>query len=553
MRRPFFCTTFWIVLAVTVFLFFFKLGDRSFRNPDEGRYAEIAAEMVKTGDWVEPQLYGVGYLRKPILFYWLVAASFKIFGFSEWAARLVPASFGVLGVLLTFFFARKVFNEKIAFTASLILATNVLYLQIGRYLLIDMVFSFFLVAAMYLFYLAVHEEKHKTRFYGLFYVCISLAFLTKGLATLPIIGIISFLYLSLTRQWTRTLREMRLGWGIVIFLVTVLPWFVQIALRRPDFLDFFFIHEHFKRYLSSQFEHQEAWHYYVGLTPVALIPWVFFPEPLLRPLASLNENKWRNPRFFLLLCGLAVVFFYSLSSSKLMTYILPSLPFFSILIAVGWAHWQERVLSSCSATASTVMAGVLFIAGFVVLVGAPLVVPHLKDRSLDKIIPPLQGIAGLLVAGGGAGFFLLRAKRFRAFFYAWVIMLSVVSMVVCDAMRTMNSDYTTKSFAQFLKPKLQENDRVFIYDHPGAFYDFRFYLDFPVKLVGMQGELELFKEDPKAKSASISHEEFLNLAKKEKGIYCLLRKSDFLGLDESVRKSLLVLKEDNRKVLVVSQ
>lgn len=544
---------FWIVLAVTVFLFFFRLGDRSFRNPDEGRYAEIAVEMVKTGDWVEPQLYGVGYLRKPILFYWLVAASFKIFGFSEWAARFVPVGFGVLGVLITFFFTRRVFDQKTAFIASLVLATNVLYLQIGRYLLIDMVFSFFLVAALYLFYLATHEAKHKTRFYELFYLCIGLAFLTKGLAAVAIVGFVCFVYLTLTGQWTRTLREMYLGRGIVIFLAIVLPWFVQISLRRPDFLNFFFIHEHFQRYLSSHFEHQEAWYYYLWLTPVMLIPWIFFPEPLVRSLASLNENRWRNPRFFLLFCALAVVLFYSLSTSKLMTYILPALPFFSILIATGWVGWQERVSEKSSEKLSMVMSGIFFGVSLVFLVAAPWVVPHVADRSVDKIIPFLQQMAGLLAVAGGAGFFLLRAKRVRAFFYTWIIVLSALSIVVSDAMKTMNSNYTTKAFAQFLKPRLQENDRVFIYDHPGALYDFRYYLDFPVKLVGMQGELELFKDDPRAKTVSLGHEEFLNLLTKEKGIYCLMRKSDFLGLDESVRRSLLLLKEDERKVLLVSQ
>ena len=96
---------FLIVLCVSSFLFFFRLGERPLRNPDEGRYAEIAKEMVERHDWVEPRLYGVDYLKKPVLFYWLIALSFQCFGFTEWAARLVPAFFGVLGVLITFLFA----------------------------------------------------------------------------------------------------------------------------------------------------------------------------------------------------------------------------------------------------------------------------------------------------------------------------------------------------------------------------------------------------------------------------------------------------------------
>src|SRR3989338_11071356 len=90
---------FFILFLFSAILFFFKLGDRSFRNPDEGRYAEIARGMVVSGNWVEPKIYGVDYLKKPALFYWLTAVFFKIFGFNEWAGRSVPALFGLAGVL----------------------------------------------------------------------------------------------------------------------------------------------------------------------------------------------------------------------------------------------------------------------------------------------------------------------------------------------------------------------------------------------------------------------------------------------------------------------
>ena len=92
------------VFLLAVFLFFFRLGDRPFRNPDEGRYADIAQEMVAGRDWIKPTVFGIAYLRKPPLFYWLVAGSFKVFGQSEWAARAVPALFGVLSVLIVFLF-----------------------------------------------------------------------------------------------------------------------------------------------------------------------------------------------------------------------------------------------------------------------------------------------------------------------------------------------------------------------------------------------------------------------------------------------------------------
>jgi hypothetical protein len=116
-------------------------------------------------------------------------------------------------------------------------------------------------------------------------------------------------------------------------------------------------------------------------------------------------------------------------------------------------------------------------------------------------------------------------------------------------MERMNEDYTTRHFALSLKEKLKPQDRVFIYDHPGAFYDFGFYLDKPVTLVGLEGELELSRNNPKNSRAIITHDQFMEMLKGKEKIYCLARKSDFLGMDNPLRQNLKVILEDRRKVL----
>ena len=180
-------------------LFFFRLGDRPLRNPDEGRYAELSREMLQSGDWVKPTLFGLGYLRKPPLFYWLVAASFKGFGVNEWSARAVPAWFGMAGVALVYFFTRRFLGSKSALWASLILASNIAFVQIGRYLVIDAVFSFFLTGSLFLFYAALRSRRRSTLFF-LFYVFLGLAFLAKGLAAVVIAAFSISAYLLWTRH-----------------------------------------------------------------------------------------------------------------------------------------------------------------------------------------------------------------------------------------------------------------------------------------------------------------------------------------------------------------
>lgn len=476
-----------VVIGLSLFLFFFRLGERSFRNPDEGRYAEIAREMVLRGDWIEPRLYGVDYLRKPPLFYWLVAGSFKLAGFSESAARAVPALFGFLGILATYSFTRRWFGERSAFFSSLLLASNLWYLSVSRYLLMDAVFSFFIVAALYLFFEGAQRigSKGKDVFFGLSYASTALAFLTKGLAgvVIPVSAVLC--YLLLTGQLRSLLPRIRIFWGVVIFSVIILPWFVSVSLREDEFLSFFFLHEHFKRYLSADFEHQEAWYFYFWILPVIFLPWVFFKGPMKESFRYLRRGAGDHPRFFLLVSALSVVFFYSLSRSKLPTYILPAVVFFSVLIADGWSRWKHP-----------------------------------------------------------------RAARV---FYGIVAVFCAASVGVSVVMEKANPNYTTKSFAESLKARLSGTKaQVFIYDHPGAFYDFEFYLGHPVKLVGLKGELELTKGDEEERETSVTHEKFKEILNSPESIYCLMRKSDYLGWDLSDRKRVRILKEDKRKVLIAN-
>ncbi len=477
-----------VLIGLSLFLFFFRLGDRSFRNPDEGRYAEIAREMVLSGDWVEPRLYGIDYLRKPPLFYWLVGSSFKLFGFSEWAARAVPALFGCLGILATYFFTRHFFGARSAVFSGFFLVSNLWYLSVGRYLLMDMVFSFFVVGTLYLFFAGACEETGSKKagfFFLLAGASMALAFLTKGLAgvVLPVAGI--FFYLLLTGQLRSCFSKSHLFGGMVLFSLIAFPWFVAVSLREKEFLSFFFLHEHFKRFLSKDFEHQAGWYFYLWILPAIFVPWVLFPGPVKKSFEFLKRGSEDRPRFFLMVCALVVVLFYSFSRSKLPTYILPAVILLSILIADGWSRWRH---------------------------------------------PRAQALFGGIVA-----------------------VFCVAALVVTAVMENVNENYTTKYFAEALKSRLKGSEqRIFIYDHPGAFYDFEFYLGRPVKLVGLEGEFELSRGNEEAAEASVTHEEFKKILSGPESVYCLMRKSDYLGWSPDERERVHVLKEDQRKVLVTS-
>jgi 4-amino-4-deoxy-L-arabinose transferase-like glycosyltransferase len=542
-----------VILLLGAFLFFFRLGERSLRNPDEGRYAEIAREMVLSGNWTEPKLYGVDYLRKPAFFYWLVAVSFKVFGFTELAARLVPAFFGYLSVLLTFFFARRVFGEGEAFFSSLILLSNVWFLQISRTLLIDSVFSFFLLSAFYAFYLALAGESHKKAYYLGFSAAVALAFLTKGAAGVVIPVFCLGIYLIGSRQVRRLFSEMPWAECLTVFLVIALPWYAAVTFRNPGFPRQFFLYEHFSRFFSSAYEHQERWYYYFVWMPLLFFPWTFFVRPVAASFEFFKSGRLNSREFYLFCVWFGVLLFYTASRSKLVTYLLPCASPAALLLGRAWSVWAEEkkpVFWRYSGRLTGFLLSAAVLAAVCVLFA--LSAGHPLTRKIPGV---LKGDAALALAAfvceGVAALWFLKRHETKKLFYSLVIFAAAVSTLAVFAFEKINADYSTRAFAGALKAHLAKEDAVFIYDQPGAFYDFAFYLDHPVKLVGLEGELELSRGDEAARAVSVSKEAFYQLLT-EKKIYCLMRKSDYLGLDSSLRERLRVLMEDNRKTLVQS-
>ncbi len=475
-----------LVIGLSVFLFFFRLGDRPFRNPDEGRYAHIAGRMVDSAKWMEPQIFGIDYLRKPPLFYWLVAASFQLLGQGEWQARAVPALFGLFGVLAAYFFSRRFFGARAALFSALLLLANPWYLHVSRFLVIDAVFSFLIVASFYLFFLGLSSLRHKNKYYAAFYLSVSLAFLAKGVLALAIPGLAIFVFIVSDRRYWKIFKEMNLLMGAVIFSVIVCPWFVWISSHKPEFWNVFFFREHLSRFTSDNFEHQQGWYFYPVLLFVFFLPWSVVPGPMRICARQVSERQENGPARFLFAAIAVTLIFLSLSKSKLATYIVPVIPPACILLGSAWAQWTE-------------------------------------NRKF-------------------------RQKLFV--FSAGILMISLLPLVFI--MERVNHDFTSKHFALKLKPQLSPADKVYVYDHPGPFYDFSFYLRHPVKPVGLYGELEISQEDESAKRISLAKADFEALIGSKEHFYCLMRLSDWNDLPEASRSFFKVLMRDERKVLFES-
>jgi len=328
----FFCLG-WLTLVGLV-LFGWRLGKPGLMDPDEGRYAEIAREMLELGDWLIPHLNHLPYLEKPPLMYWLVALFFSICGQTEWCARLPSALAAWGGLYLTYGLGRALGGERLGFWGAMVLATSGGYLVLGRLLTLDMAFAFSVNVSLGLGYLAL--SRGREQLWPISFVALALAVLIKGPAALVLAGLVgSAAAWFWGRQTFKALSRPRF-W--LILAVLLLPWFLYVTWRYPEFPRFFLWEHHVERYLDGVRFHAEPWWYFGPVLVAFMLPWTG-----LLPWAIGRQNglPYRDRGFLLLWSGLVLLFF-SFSRGKLAPYILPALLPLSLILGSGLAEVSAK-------------------------------------------------------------------------------------------------------------------------------------------------------------------------------------------------------------------
>ncbi|MEJ1966879.1 MAG: glycosyltransferase family 39 protein [Gammaproteobacteria bacterium] len=380
----------WLLLALA---WFATIGVRPLLEPDEGRYSEIPREMSATGDWVTPRLNGIKYFEKPPLQYWGTAAAYSLFGVTEWTARLWACSLAFLCIPLVYTFSRYLYqSESVAAAAAAALAINPYFAIVGQLNILDSGFCFFLVASVFAYLRAgasSNEPRAERRWMVLAALALALAVLTKGIAALVLAGGTAVIHMLVTRN-VRALRRWHLVATLPVFLAVTVPWFLVVSARNPEFPEFFFIHEHFARYLTDVSDRVEPWWFFGPYVLLAVLPWIpsglrslrgLFAPP--RSPASSQSRRWFKARewderqsnqAFLLIWCVFVLLFFTASRSKLPTYILPLVPMLAVLLAPRIAERAAGIRK-----AAWVMAAV------VVIVAAGLVVFAARKNGIVPI------------------------------------------------------------------------------------------------------------------------------------------------------------------------
>ena len=278
------------LLMLCAVALFVKLGAPALFDPDEGRNAEKAREILLLHDWITPHENFAVVLDKPIFYYWLVAASYRAFGISESSARL-PSALAALGcVALVFFFVRRFFGFWEGLWSSLILVTSLEFYLLARIVIFDMTLTFFTTLSLFSFFYALREEKsrRRTSWLGLMYVSLGAATLVKGPIGVVLPGMVALAYLLICRKLF-LLRELGLHFGIPLFVAIVAPWYYEVERLNPGYLRYFFWEENFIRYLTPHFNRTQGWYYFFLVLAVGFLPWtLWIPEAL--------REAWRGRR-----------------------------------------------------------------------------------------------------------------------------------------------------------------------------------------------------------------------------------------------------------------
>ncbi|MCW5891323.1 MAG: glycosyltransferase family 39 protein [bacterium] len=391
------------MLALAALLLFVGLGAYPLWDPDEGRHALIARNLWAATDWrgmLLPRLHGRPYHDKPILYYWLTAVAYALGGPTTVAARWVSACSALATVGLVFWFALRAWGLAAAVAAATMLVTALGFLGLGRFSSLDMLLTVAVTSALVALYAWSREEGPRTPL-ALAGVALGVGLLAKGAVAPVLVGAIVVVHLATTGR-VRLLRGRSLLVVALPCLVVAGPWYVAAAWLDPAYLSEFLVRHHLKRFLAASERLHPAPFWY---TPVFALA-VFWPWSALLP-AVVRDGRERGldeAQRFCLIWAAAVVAFFTVSSGKLATYVLPAMPALALLGGRVLAEAARRRVSE--PTRRLVRGGLVVASGTWIVAGAGLLA-----AGLARITTPFPQRAALAVASVAIACVLARLAR----------------------------------------------------------------------------------------------------------------------------------------------
>jgi 4-amino-4-deoxy-L-arabinose transferase-like glycosyltransferase len=376
------------------------LRARTLVPPDEGRYAEMAREMFASGDWITTRLNGIKYFEKPPLQTWMNALTFELFGLGDWQARLWTGLCGLLGVGLTGYAGMRVFGARIGFYAALVLGSSLYWVICSQVNSVDMSLSAMMTIALCALLVAQRDDATPSEQRNWMLLCwagMALSVLAKGLIGLVLPGGVLVFYTLFSRDWKIWTRLHPVK-GLLLFFLIAAPWFVLVGLKNPEQPHFFFVHEHFDRFLKKEHHREAAWYVFFVLLAVGSLPWIgVLVQSLILGARRQQEPTRFKPRLMLLVWTAFIILFFTKSNSKLPGYIVPVFPAVAMLVAIYLDVGTRRSRMLTAGLTALFGAGLLGFVPFMLRLAR-----HPGEDVLYAAYQPWVLAAGLVLLIGGA-------------------------------------------------------------------------------------------------------------------------------------------------------
>lgn len=402
--------------ASGILLFCTALGKTSLWANDEPTYAEIAKEMMQSGNWLTPMFNHQVWFCHPPLYMWLTGFTFKFFGWNEITARIFPCIFAILGLFIVYQLASDFWNRETGFLSAVVLATTLQYLIQGRMATMDTMLNAFLLASFYSGWKALETgSDSRKKWWNFFFLSCAIATLAKGIFGLAYPLLIFGIYLLAKGEISRW-KEIPWVRGLFLYFLIAAPWFLYETLRYgKDFFSQVFYFYTFKRVVSPILQQSGPIYYYLPVLFFGFFPWSGFLPALSVKAVSLRKDR---KIFFLFLWALVTFIFFTLVNTKLPNYIFFLYPPLSMLLAYFWMQFRRREFFAATGLILLILALLAYGLRIVIL-------QKVTWQAAGSHFPQMYFILGILAAGSILAFLLELAGKRKAAFYALALSVCI--------------------------------------------------------------------------------------------------------------------------------
>jgi 4-amino-4-deoxy-L-arabinose transferase-like glycosyltransferase len=546
--------------GIAALMYFAGLGRPALWEPDEGRYAEIAREMVVSGDYVTPRNDWVRYFEKPPLVYWSTATAIKVLGRNEFAVRFQAALASVGSVVVTEALGEAMFGAAAGIFAAFALGLGPLFFTFARFATPDPALSFFFSAALAMFYLAARSgdfhDSISRRGMIIAAALLALGTLVKGPVALVLGGGIAGLWL-LAEGRARDLVRIRWLECIAIYLLIEAPWFTLAAMRNPGFLRFFFVHEHFQRFVADT-EHGWGPWFFIPIVIAGAWPWWYFVPSGVADLLNTGDEAEALARCsavrFLLIWFAVVFIFFSIPRAKLGEYILPAMPPLAILAGAGLMRLRVMELRRAQRTLGWFAVFNLTLM-LVAIAVATLWRSHLAGRS--PLVALLAEDGALLAVTWGIGAITIYLG-IRVAHSAWLAPwgVAIVALISAGILAKERSDATAsvsyRELSRAITPYLHEGCTLAAYHH--FVQAIPFYTESRERLVGYRGELAPFGDTPDAADSFVATDPRLQMLwSAPRCVVLIANRTDLVRLESWLKPPPTIVASEGKKVALINR